>query len=165
MSGKTTSTTNKDPDKRSTVESRAERYARRDLEKIVPRTDKDQDKPRPMSRRSSGLGKRKREQQDEVEDDEVVEQPGVLPADQDKECTVCLEAVAKTSFPSIDHADGDEHISDVCPGCGDQHIESEIRSKSFEGISCLQCSQKLAEEEVRHLASERTYTEYAFLRS
>jgi len=165
MAGKTTSTTNNEPDKRSTFESRAERYARRDLEKNTPRTGKDQDKPQPMSRRSSGLGKRKRVREDEGEDDEVVEQLGVQSSEQDKECTVCLEVVAKTSFPAIDHADGDEHSSDVCLACWDHHIESEIRSKSFEGISCLQCSQKLVEKEVRHFASERTYAEYAFLRS
>jgi hypothetical protein len=164
MSGKITSTINKEPDKRSTTESRADRYARRDLEKTASSTGKDQDKPQPMSRRSSGLGKRKRKQEDEGEDDEAAEQPGEQPVGQDKECTVCLEVVAKISFPAIDHADGDEHSSDVCLGCWDQHIESEIRSKSFEGISCLQCSQKLVEEEVRHLASERTYAEYAFLR-
>ena len=90
-----------------------------------------------------------------------MEQPGGQPAEQDKECTVCLEVVAETSFPVIDHAAGDKHSSDVCLGCWDQHIESEIQSKSFEGISCLQCPQKLVEDEVRRLAADSTYAEYA----
>lgn len=154
-------TTNKETGNLSTVESRAERYKRRELEKTASRNGSDQDKPQPMLRHSSGLGKRKREQQDEGEDDEAVEQPEDQPTEQEKECTVCLEVVAKTSFPAINHADGAEHSSDVCLGCWDQHIESEIQSKSFECISCLQCPQRLVEDEVRQLAKERTYAEYA----
>jgi len=159
VSNKTT--TNEEIDNRSTAESRAERYKRRELEKTASHNGSDQDKPRPILRRSSGLGKRKREQEDEGQDDEAVEQPEDQLIEQEKECTVCFEVVAKTAFPSIDHADGAKHSSDVCLGCWDQHIESEIQSKSFEGISCLQCPQRLVEDEVRQLAKERTYAEYA----
>ena len=161
--GKTSdkTTTNKKIDKSSTVESRAERYKRRDLERTASHTGKDEDKSRPMLRRSSGLAKRKREPEDEGEDEEIAEQSEEQSAQRDKECTVCLESVAKASFPAIDHAEGDEHSSDVCFGCWDQHIGSEIRLKSFEGISCLQCPQRLVEEEVRQLANERTYAQYA----
>ena len=117
MSSKTT--INKETDNSRTVESRAERYKRRELEKTASHNGSDQDKSRPMSRRSSGLGKRKREQ----EDDEIAEQAGAQPAEQDKECTVCLEVVTKTYFPAIEHADGEQHSSDVCLACWDQHIE------------------------------------------
>lgn len=154
-------TTNKEIHKNSTIESRAERYKRRDLKNTASRNDSDQDKLRPMLRRSSRLGKRKREHEDEGEENEAVGQWEDQVAEQDKECTVCLEVVAKTSFPAIDHADGEQHSSDVCLACWDQHIESEIQSKSFEGIRCLQCPQKLVEEEVRQLAKQKTYAEYA----
>ena len=153
-------TANKEIQENSTAETIAERYKRMQLEKNASSNGSDQEKPQPMLRRSSRLGKRKRDQEDEGKDNEAVEQREDQVAEQDKECTVYLEVVAETSFPAIDHADGEQHSSDVCLACWDQHIESEIQSKSFEGISCLQCPQKLVEEEVRQLAKEKTYAEY-----
>ena len=91
---------------------------------------------------SNTLGKRKREQSLEVADDQTKQQP----AEQDKECMVCLELVAETSFPDTKHASGHEHSSDVCLSCWNQHIESEMRSKNFEGISCLHCPHKLVKK-------------------
>ena len=110
------------------------------------------DKDRNDSHRKM-LGKRKRERSTE----EFNENTKQLPAEQDKECTVCLELAAETSFPDNKHASGREHSSDVCFNCWNQHIESEIISKDFDGISCLQCSHRLVEEEVRRFANESTY--------
>lgn len=142
--------------RRRADELRTERRLRRNLEKGDPHTTEDHEALPQMTRYSKAtkaLGKRKRER------DEDVEQPGKKPAAQDKECTVCLELTTRTSFPIIQHAVGGEHGSDVCLSCWDQHIESEVRSKSSEGISCLQCPQRLVEEEVRHLATNSTYDE------
>lgn len=76
-----------------------------------------------------------------------------------KECAVCLELVARTSFRDTHHAAACEASSDVCLSCWDKHIGNEIRSKNLENISCLQCSHALTKEEVRHLASNSTYAE------
>ena len=116
------------------------------------------DKDRNDSHRKM-LGKRKRERSTENSSENTKQQP----AEQDKECTVCLELVAETSFPNNEHASGSEHSSDVCLNCWNQHIESEIRSKDFDGISCLQCSHRLVEEEVRRLANESTYLKYVLV--
>jgi DNA-directed RNA polymerase subunit RPC12/RpoP len=167
MSSKTTA--NKEVDQGSFVESRLATNKGKNLKKTASGNRKDQDESRPTSRRSTGLGKRKREQEDSSEDegedeeDEVVKPSSKKPARQNKECAVCFELVATTSFPDTTHSGDREHGLDVCLSCWNQHIESEIRSKNFEGISCLQCSHKLVEEEVRRLTNESTYAEYVFL--
>lgn len=141
----------------SATKSRSEHSVRQNIGKTIPLPNQDLD-----NARSKILGKRKREDRPENADGrtEVKEQSA---PEQDKECTVCLEVVAKTSFPDTKHSADHEHSSDVCLSCWNQHIESEIRSKSFEGISCLQCPYKLGEEEVHRLTNESTYAEYAFL--
>jgi hypothetical protein len=152
--GKMSTTANKEVDQGSFVESRPESYKGKALKKTASGAGK-----------GHGLGKRRREQEDssENEQDEVVKPSTKKPARQNKECAVCFELVARTSFPDTTHSDHREHGSDVCLSCWNLHIESEIRSKNFEGISCLQCSHKLVEEEVRRLANENTYAEYVFL--
>lgn len=167
MSGKTMA--NKEVDQGSFVESRLATNKGKNLKKTASSTGKGQDESRPIPRRSTGLGKRRREQKDSSEDegedeeDEVVKPSSKKPARQNKECAVCFELLARTSFPDTTHSGDGEHSSDVCLSCWNQHIESEIRSKNFEGISCLQCSHELVEEEVRRLANESTYAEYVFL--
>lgn len=160
MSGE--SSNNKESHKSSTSQLRNERHLSNTSKNTARHTIDDHDDPTQMSQRSrqvsyrsKALGKRKREHEDEAD----VDHPGKKPAAQDKECTVCLELVTRNSFPIIQHAVGGEHGSDVCLSCWDQHIGSEIGSKSFEGISCLQCSQRLVEEEVRNLTTNNTYTE------
>jgi DNA-directed RNA polymerase subunit RPC12/RpoP len=78
----------------------------------------------------------------------------------EKECTICLEDVATDHYPDLPHAGDSKHGSDVCLRCWDQHLESEITSKGFEGVSCPQCSQRLLETEVRKLATKGTYDQY-----
>jgi DNA-directed RNA polymerase subunit RPC12/RpoP len=156
MSGKTTA--NKEVEQGSFVESRFVTNKGKNFKKTASGTGK-----------GHGLGKRKREQEDEDEDesedeeDEFVKPSTKKPARQIKECAVCFDLVATTSFPDTTHSGDREHGSDVCFSCWNLHIESEIRSKNFEGISCLQCSHKLVVEEVRRLASESTYAEYVTL--
>jgi hypothetical protein len=143
-------TNDKQQDNSSAIGSPAEHSVRRDLE-MISLTGKDKD-----SARSKSLGKRKYERSVGINDDQAKQQP----AEQDEECTVCLELVATSAFPNTKHASGREHSSDVCLGCWDQHIVSEMRSKNFEVISCLHCSDRLVEEEVRRLTKESTYAEY-----
>jgi hypothetical protein len=143
-------TNDKQQDNSSAIGSPAEHSVRRDLE-MISLTGKDKD-----SARSKSLGKRKHERSVEVNDDQAKQQP----AEQDEECIVCLELVATSTFPDTKHASGRQHSSDVCLGCWDQHIVSEMRSKNFEAISCLRCSDRLVEGEVRRLTKESTYAEY-----
>lgn len=84
------------------------------------------------------------------------------PAKEDKECSVCLEIFPTGQLPDLTHAAGDQkaHGSDVCAECWNQHLESEIESKGFEGVSCLQCPQKLTESEVRKSANSSIYSRY-----
>jgi hypothetical protein len=75
-----------------------------------------------------------------------------------KECTVCLDTLSKSSFPESLHAD--QHNSDVCAKCFDEHIESELDDKSYQLIGCPQCPQTLTEPEIRQLARAVTYQKY-----
>jgi DNA-directed RNA polymerase subunit RPC12/RpoP len=86
-----------------------------------------------------------------------VEKEGSTEAE--RECTICLESVAKDRFPDLPHTAHSEHSSDVCLTCWEQHLEAEILSKNFEGVSCPLCSQKLLEADVRKLAKRSTYLE------
>jgi hypothetical protein len=73
-----------------------------------------------------------------------------------KECTVCLDTLSKSLFPESLHAE-QQHDSDVCSSCYDEHIEAELDNKSPDLIGCPQCSQTLTEPEVRKLM-QRTET-------
>jgi hypothetical protein len=75
-----------------------------------------------------------------------------------KECTVCLDTLSKSLFPESLHAD--QHSSDVCSKCFDEHVESELDDKSYEHIGCPQCTQTLTEPEIRKLGSVETYKKY-----
>lgn len=78
-----------------------------------------------------------------------------------KECTVCLDALSKTFFPESLHSE--QHSSDVCFKCYDEHIESELYNKHSERISCPQCPQTLTEPEIRKLTQRAvTYQKYGF---
>ena len=80
-----------------------------------------------------------------------------VPAESQKECTICLESMATDRYPDLPHTAESEHSSDVCHACWEQHLESEVSSKVFEGVSCPQCSQRLLEVDVRKLANSSTY--------
>jgi hypothetical protein len=73
-----------------------------------------------------------------------------------KECTVCLDTLSKSLFPESLHAE-QQHDSDVCSSCYDEHIEAELDNKSPDLISCPQCPHTLTEPEVRKLM-QRTAT-------
>ena len=78
-----------------------------------------------------------------------------------KECSVCLSDVATNQYPKKPHA-GEQHSSDVCFKCFDQHIKTQVDSTSSGIVSCPQCLQTLAEPEVRKLAKHvATYQKYA----
>lgn len=82
------------------------------------------------------------------------------PTKLEKACAVCLEDVSRDRFPDLTHAENNsQHTSDVCLDCWDDHLEAEVKSKGFEGVSCPQCSHKLLESEVRKLAKANTYVE------
>jgi hypothetical protein len=72
-----------------------------------------------------------------------------------KECTVCLDTLSKSLFPESLHAE--QHDSDVCSSCYDEHIEAELDNKGPHLIGCPQCSQTLTEPEVCKLM-QRTET-------
>jgi DNA-directed RNA polymerase subunit RPC12/RpoP len=82
-----------------------------------------------------------------------------IPTESVKECTICLESMATDRYPDTPHAAESEHSSDVCHACWEQHLESEVNSKVFEGVSCPQCSQRLLEADVRKLANSSTYAQ------
>lgn len=76
-----------------------------------------------------------------------------------KECIICCAEVTTIRFPKLHHVDAQQHTSDVCLGCWNQHLKSEVESKGFEGVGCPQCSYLLQEPEVRRLAQKSTYSE------
>lgn len=72
------------------------------------------------------------------------------------------ERYRQNQFPKLPHASedkGEEHGSDVCFKCWDEHLKSEVGSKGFEAVSCPQCPKTLAEIELRKLAKRSTYRE------
>lgn len=110
----------------------------------------------------AGMGTLKRERTDDGD----VKPPKRVMAR--KECTVCCEDTALNQFPKLPHVNTRQHSSDVCNGCWDLHLKSEVENNGFEKIGCPQCSQLLQEPEVRKLARKSTYAEYvcsAFLSS
>lgn len=95
----------------------------------------------------------------EVKTEKKGEDEEEVPTESVKECTICLESMATDRFPDTPHAADDQHSSDVCHACWEQHLESEVNSKVFEGVSCPQCSQRLLEADVRKLANSSTYAQ------
>lgn len=71
-----------------------------------------------------------------------------------KECLICLEDIAKNQYPRAPHAQSGsgQHSSDVCFKCYDQHIEAQVNGTGSGIVNCPQCSQALAEPEIRKLA-------------
>lgn len=84
------------------------------------------------------------------------------PAEPERSCIVCLDDVPTNLFPKLPHAisTDNEHSSDVCFDCWDNHLMSNIKSSGYQGVSCPQCSQRLSETEVRKVAKASTYVEY-----
>jgi hypothetical protein len=80
-----------------------------------------------------------------------------------KECIICVDDVAANQFPKKPHAGDDEqHTSDVCFKCYNQHISTGVDHKGSELVRCPQCLQTLTEPEVRKLARVATYQKWEF---
>ncbi|KAK6432315.1 hypothetical protein LTR95_011517 [Oleoguttula sp. CCFEE 5521] len=77
-----------------------------------------------------------------------------------KECIVCTENVVKSRFPKLLHASAEQHTSDVCFKCWEQHLKVEVVAKDREIFSCPQCSQALEADEIRKLARADTFADY-----
>lgn len=69
-------------------------------------------------------------------------------------CTVCLEHLVSTSFPTQKVTAACEHESTVCLECLSNHLTSQIQEKAWNEIQCPLCPQKLEQLDVRSFAKE-----------
>ena len=106
----------------------------------------------PINRPSNGI---KREREDSTPPNPQPDRK--KPKLSRKECLICTDEVVKNQYPKKPHAGHEQHTSDVCFKCYNQHIEAEIDQKGPDLVSCPQCSQTLSEPEVRKLTRVATY--------
>lgn len=74
-----------------------------------------------------------------------------------KECVTCCNDVAINRFPKLPHKSAQKHGRDVCIGCWEQYLKSEINSKGWNSICCPLCDDVLEETEIKKLTKDDTY--------
>ncbi|KAK4540528.1 hypothetical protein LTR36_009166 [Oleoguttula mirabilis] len=75
-------------------------------------------------------------------------------------CSSCDRSLPTTQFPKHPEGSSCEHGRETCRRCWHQWLEAQVNSKSFDQISCAQCSNTLGQGEIRALATPAVYQRY-----
>lgn len=75
-------------------------------------------------------------------------------------CTTCERELPLASFPKIPAGSECTHERETCRRCWHQWLEAQIKSKSFDQISCAQCKNILGQSQIRELATPAVYQKY-----
>ncbi|CAG8657856.1 35467_t:CDS:2, partial [Racocetra persica] len=82
------------------------------------------------------------------------------PADDRKECIICIEKVDPDNFINI--TDQCIHENNMCRECVQKHIKAEVLDKGNFNILCPEeeCRELLQEQDVKRFADEETFSRY-----
>ncbi|KAK6432313.1 hypothetical protein LTR95_011515 [Oleoguttula sp. CCFEE 5521] len=83
-------------------------------------------------------------------------QPGKRSLASRKERIVCTEDRYQDQFPAPLQKKGHSHSMDVCYGCWNSHVESQLESKEADGLFCAQCSKVISMEDLEALITKET---------
>lgn len=67
-----------------------------------------------------------------------------------KDCSICDKEVAVNRFPKQPHGDV-EHGRDACFDCWVRHLASQVDTKAWDAVYCVQCEKSLTGEDVKPL--------------
>lgn len=77
------------------------------------------------------------------------------------QCTTCEhECPEEERFPSVPQACAETHEAETCLTCWQQWLEVQVGSQSYDQISCVQCSNKLNQLDIKRLATTAIFEQY-----
>lgn len=75
-------------------------------------------------------------------------------------CTTCDRDLPSNQFPKTPDDSKCDHDRETCKRCWHQWLASQVDSKSYDQISCAQCTTILGQNEIRLLATPAVYEKY-----